>query len=112
MKEVSAEQMACLVSDLKRKLAPHLTDSLNQSQLFVDMADAYAACCSFIAIVDDISTVEFLQTDQVETFLVDVDVHLLEHLTYHLESLRKLIPEAVDFLAGDGSGSDEANKSG
>lgn len=104
MKDLSPEQTVHLVSDLKGKMSPYLTDNMNQSQLFVDIADAYEACCRFIAIVDDISSKETLQVDQLEAFLVDVDVHLLEHLAYHLKSLRKLVPKAIDSLGSGDKG--------
>ncbi|MDR2189451.1 MAG: hypothetical protein LBE62_15615 [Azonexus sp.] len=93
MKQPPPEYASQLVGDLKNKISPYLSDSLNQSQFFVDVADAYSACSSFISLVDDLLSKDIVLADQVEVFLADLDVHLLEHLAYHIKSLRRLIPD-------------------
>ena len=110
MKQLPPERAVQLVANLKRKISPCLTDVLNQSQLYVDIADSYEACSSFVSLVDDFLSRDTVLADQVETFLVDLDVHLLEHLAYHMKSLRRLIPAALDFLADKGLGLKQSEK--
>ena len=42
---------------------------------------------------------EPLTADQAESFLVELDVHLVEHATWHLNSLRKDIASALANIA-------------
>jgi hypothetical protein len=98
MKGLSSEEVARLVGELKAKMSSHLNEELNRSQLYVDVADSYQACRDFVEIVNTFLSTETPNHDRLESFLVDVDVHLLEHLGYHLESLRKLLPIAISWL--------------
>jgi len=103
VKQLSPEYAVKLVADLKRKISPYLADALNRSQLYVDIADSYEACSSFVSLVDDLLSKDTVLADQAEAFFIDLDVHLLEHLAYHMESLRRLVPDALDSFDDKGS---------
>ena len=105
MKRLPPEYAVKLEVNLKRKISPYLTDALNRSQLYVDIADSYEACSSFVSLIDDFLSRDTMLADQAEAFLTDLDVHLLEHLAYHMESLRRLIPDALDSFDYKGSNS-------
>jgi hypothetical protein len=98
MKRSSPRRIAHLVQSLRERISPHLPDKLNRSSLYVDLADAYQACNDFIRTIDKVVSKVSLRRTELETNLVDVDVHLLEHLNYHVESLRELVPQAIGAL--------------
>jgi hypothetical protein len=98
MKVKSPESIVNLYQALQQKMSPHLPEKIGRTSLFVDIADAYEACNSFSDVVEDLVSRKRMTRDQLQTALVDVDLHLLEHLTYHLKSLRKHLPKAIAAL--------------
>lgn len=99
--KVPSHDRPTLLAALKERVAPHLSAELNRSQLYVDFADSYQACTEFLLAVDAFLSVNEPSRDELESLLVAIDLHLLEHLAYHMDSMRALIPEALDVLGRD-----------
>jgi hypothetical protein len=66
-----------------------LTESLGESQLFVDLADMYEICRAYIASIDIINSSE-ADDDKLKDVFYEIDCQFSEHLPYHLNSLMKL----------------------
>jgi hypothetical protein len=96
--EDSAQQAVDLVKALRGKLSPYLTKELNESAFFVDLADIYEACTWYVETMGRISDVS-LTRDELETVLIDIDVNMLEHLNYHLDSLKKSLPAVLNAIS-------------
>ena len=99
MKRNSSHKTLKLYKALQENISPLVSEKVNRAPLMVDIADAYEACQQFIDLINKFNSRKRHTKDQVENLLVEIDVHLLEHLTYHLKSLRKEVPRALKSLA-------------
>jgi hypothetical protein len=98
MKRSNAKHIARLNRVLRSRLARHLPESFLRTSFVSDLADCYEATHRFVAVIEKLATGQRLSADALESALVEVDVHLLEHLGYHQRSLRKLVPKALRLL--------------
>lgn len=83
---------------LRNKFDPYLSDSVRDSQLFVDLADIYEICCSYIKVIDGINNMDITDKNATEDVLYEIDNQLFEHLPHHLESLKVLLPKLIDLF--------------
>jgi hypothetical protein len=80
------------------QLRPFLADDAMHGRMYADLHD-------LIEVGEWLSTElsrrgdEPFTADQAETFLVELHVHLVEHATWHLNSLRKDIASALANIA-------------
>ena len=70
--------------------------------MFVDLADIWGMSRWYLRYVENLLSRErTLSRNELETILIEIEVQFLYHLSYHLKSLRRLVPQA---LAALGSG--------
>ena len=98
MKRNSSHETLKLYKALQENISPFFPEKVNRTSLFVDIADAYEACQEFIDLINKFNSQKRYTKDQIENLMIEIDVHLLEHLTYHLKSLRREVPRALKAL--------------
>jgi hypothetical protein len=90
-----------ILNSLRTQLEPSLTESLNESQFFVDLADIHEICRAYIASIDNIINSSGADDlEKLKDIFYEIDCQLFEHLPYHLNSLKKLLPKAIKSLEG------------
>lgn len=67
-------------------------------RMFADLTDALEMCNWFSSTIGT-SAGRQLTRDELETLLIDIDIKLLQHLAYHLDSLRRDMPAVLDAIA-------------
>jgi hypothetical protein len=80
------------------QLRPFLTDDAMYGRMHADLHDLIEVG-EWLSAESSRRGDEPLTADQAETFLVELDVHLVEHATWHLNSLRKDIASALANIA-------------
>jgi hypothetical protein len=83
---------------LRLKLDGLLPESLQKSQVFVDLVDIHEICRAYLNAVNRILVEESLSPAGLEDILYEIDSELFEHLPYHLKSLKKLLPKVIEAL--------------
>jgi hypothetical protein len=71
-------------------------------RMHADLHDLIEAGEWLVAELDKLKD-EPLNADQVETFLINLDVHYVQHVTWHLKSLRGDIASVLAKIARDDS---------
>ena len=83
----------------QKVLRPIMADKLNNSALFVDLADIYEISALYVAMTNRILREKrAAPSEEICDRFVAIQVELLEHLPYHIKSLRKTLPRVVRVL--------------
>jgi len=93
-------------SDMTKTVLRLLTESVKATvvdkelcgRLTVDVTDILEACEWYVRTVGA-NRSESLSRDELETLLIEIDVNLIQHLSFHLESLRKDLSSVLDAIA-------------
>lgn len=80
-----------LISALRRQLDGKISEEIERSSLFVDLVDIREIANWYSSKLEGIASSRRLTRNQLETFLIDLDVQLFDHLNTHLRSLRQHI---------------------
>jgi len=91
---------------LREKLDPLFSENLSNSQIIVDLADIHEICSAYLKSLDKIIHGGSLAPSDIEDIFYDIDCDLFEHLPFHLDSLKKLLSQAIDEVGKKGQGSD------
>lgn len=83
------------VRSLVDQLVPFVRDEKLGGRLYADLTDMLEACNWFVAAVGVPRPVP-LTREELESLLVDIEVNMLQHLTHHIESLRKDLPAVLE----------------
>ena len=83
------------IRSLVDQLKPFIEDKGLRGRLYADLTDILEVCNWFVSAVRA-DSMKPLTRDELETLLVDFDVNMLQHLAYHLDSLRKDMPAVLD----------------
>ncbi|MFK5950275.1 MAG: hypothetical protein QM500_16065 [Methylococcales bacterium] len=89
-----------VVKKIQDKLDPYLSESLRDSQLFIDLADIHEICRSYQNAIDRILLSD--DREMIAEILNDIDNELFVHLPYHFKSLKKLLPDVIDEIESVG----------
>ncbi len=84
-----------IAKNLRLKLGDKLSDKLNKSQLFIDLADIHEISRSYLELIDKILSVNDSDKEAIEDILYAINTELFEHLPYHSKSLKKLLPQVI-----------------
>ena len=82
---------------LSNQLKTFELDEQTISKVRVDLTDMLEACCWYSKTIESLPESP-LSRDQLEDFLIAVDVQILTHLAYHIDSLRKSMPTLLDAI--------------
>lgn len=69
-------------------------------RLYADLHDMLEACHWFVDKMDAAKG-QPLDREQLESLLIDIEVNMLDHLAYHLDSLRKDLPKVLEAIGED-----------
>ena len=83
---------------LRSKLGGNLSTQLNESQLFIDLADIHEICNSYLNSIEKILSIDKSDKEELANAFYEIDTELFEHLPYHTKSLKKLLPKVIDQL--------------
>ncbi|QNK69471.1 hypothetical protein [Variovorax sp. PAMC26660] len=86
-----------LLGVVKKELDKYSLDENLSGRIFVDLSDIFEACKWFVDTIES-EKFESLSQDELETLLINIDVNLIQHISYHLESLRKDFPVVLDAI--------------
>ncbi len=84
-----------IAEKLRLKLKGRLSKKLNDSQLWIDLADIHEICRVYLTIIERILSVDEADKKTLEDLLYEIDIELFEHLPYHSKSLKKLLPKVI-----------------
>jgi hypothetical protein len=76
------------LSSLLEQIKPYVTDAATYGRLRVDFQDLAEACEWFLSIIKD-NEGKVLKSSEIEDILVDIDIHFVQHVSFHLKSFRK-----------------------
>jgi hypothetical protein len=83
---------------LASQIAPFVVDPAARGRIKVDLADMREACAWYLnALV--IAEERRLTRDELESLLIGIEVNVLRHLAFHLDSFMKDLPEVLDAIA-------------
>ncbi len=88
-----------LAKNFRRAIEPYISEDLKGSAIFVDLSDIYAICLSYVALIDShlISKGdEKINKESLVGVLYEIDSELVEHLSFHLESLKENLPLVIE----------------
>lgn len=85
-----------VLKKLEASLGQVLSPSLRKSQLLVDLSDIHEISRSYIKLIEELVEVEPDDVTAIEDILYKIDTEILEHLPYHAESLKTLLPKLLD----------------
>ena len=75
------------VAWLTTQIEPYASSSESYGQICADFADLSDACYWFLAQIEA-GRSRTLTQDELEDLLVDIDVKFIQHVSFHLKSLR------------------------
>jgi hypothetical protein len=84
------------VKRLVRQVEAFVQDKRLCGRLYADLTDLLEACNWFVSTVQGID--KELSRDELESLLIKIDVNVLQHLGYHLESLKQDMPVMLDAI--------------
>ena len=84
------------------RLQPYLSDDSMRGRMHADLHDLIEAGEWLVAELDRLGSAP-LNSEEVETFFVNLDVHYVQHVTWHLTSLREDIASVLTKIARDDS---------
>jgi hypothetical protein len=88
------------------QLRPFFSNEAGYGRMHANLHDLVEASEWFLATMDR-TRAETLTAEQVEDFLIELEVHFVDHAMFHLRSLKKDIAAVLATFpddAGDGSG--------
>lgn len=91
------ESNQCLVA-LSNQLLEFEVDEQTISKFRVDLTDILEACKWYSTEIEKLPKSP-LTREQLEDFLIAIDVQILSHLSYHIESLRNTLPKLLEAIA-------------
>ena len=83
---------------MARQLKPFVKDEHAYARMCTDLHDLVAASEWLLSEMDK-RVATPLTVDNVEDFLIDLDVRYIQHVTYHLKSLRKDVNVTLSSIA-------------
>ena len=82
---------------LSNQLQAFELDEQIVSKVRVDLVDMLEACRWYSQTIENLPESP-VNREQLEDFLIAVDVQMLTHLAYHIDSLRKSMPTLLDAI--------------
>ena len=82
------------------QIRPLLRDDEAFGRLHADFHDLMEICSWFLQVANA-DTKKSLSRDELEDLLIDLDVNLIDHGLFHLNSLKKEVNSALEKLAED-----------
>lgn len=77
-----------------KQLEPYASDANQFGRLSADFHDLSKACEWFLLAIKANDS-KLLTTSEIEDLLVDIDVKFIQHVTFHLDTLRKDLTEIL-----------------
>lgn len=81
------------------QLKPVLADAATYGRMYADLHDLLEAGQWLITELDRLQE-RSLTRDEIETFLIDLDIAYIQHASFHLKSLRKDVRATLAGLEG------------
>lgn len=103
MTKTNTNRTVELVARLRNRLEPFFPEPLNNSQVFIDLADIYEISQLYIKLIDEMVSSESYSEMEANQFAYSLDTHVVEHLNYHLASLKNLMPDVIDAVESSGN---------
>jgi hypothetical protein len=72
---------------LLEQLKPYITDAQAYGRFYANLYDLSEACEWFLSVMKQ-NEGKLLTPDELENLLIDIDVRFIQHVTFHLDSLR------------------------
>ena len=86
------------LQDILDQLQRHIGDNELRGRLYADLHDVLEASLWFSSALEKLQGRQLTQ-DEFESFFIDLEVKLVQHLGFHLESLKRDLPTVLDALA-------------
>lgn len=83
---------------LVAQIGVFVSDEEILGRLYTDLLDAREACEWFIENIN-IDGNKQMKRNELEDWLIDLDVNMLTHLVYHLKSIKKVLPTVLEAVA-------------
>jgi len=82
------------IRQLVRQVNAYARDDQLSGRLYVDLVDMLEACRWFVSSMDQLG--EELTRDELESLLIKIDVNVVQHLGFHMRSLKRDMPRVLD----------------
>src|SRR5688572_12174589 len=94
------------IRSLVDQLKPLVKDDELCGRFYADLNDMLEMCHWFVSTATS-ERKKQLSRDEIESLLIEVEVKMLQHLAYHLDSLRKDLPVVLDAVGVPDEGNAE-----
>lgn len=86
-------------STLVKHVHPYLSNDKILGMMTADLADMYEVSQWFVRTLDEARARTYTQ-DELHSLLVEIDIQMLTHLTWHLRSLKKYLTKVINVVSG------------
>ena len=95
MDNPNANETGKRLTMLRGAIGPFMSDRVNSSSMYVDLADIYEISSWYVKIVDEVLSSGSPQKEDVFEMLVGLETQIIRHLSTHIQSLVKSLPRAI-----------------
>lgn len=82
------------MSKLVEQLKPYMTDAESYGRLSADFNDLLEAC-DWLQSLEKRSNAHVFTPSELESLMIEVDVKFIQHVTFHMKSLKKDLQTAL-----------------